>query len=159
MRGNVAPDTVNPVPDAAAEFTVTAAVPVDCRVRDCVAGVPTGTLPKATLLAPTVRVAPAADPDGLSARANVSFAPSAVAVRVAEADELTAATVAVKPMLVELAGISTEEGTFTAVLLLLRSTRIPSLGAAETSATVQASEPLPDMDALVHDKLLSAGTD
>jgi hypothetical protein len=147
------------VPDTVAEFTVTAAVPVEDRVTDCVAGVPSPTLPNATLVAFTVRLAPAADPDGLSARANVSFAPLAVAVRVAEADELTAATVAVKSTLVELPGINTEDGTLTAALLLVRSTRIPSLGAADTSVTVQASEPLPVMDALAHDKLLSAGTD
>jgi hypothetical protein len=57
VRGNVAPDTVNPVPDAVAELTVTAAVPVDDRVSDWVAFVPTGTLPKATLVEFTERVA------------------------------------------------------------------------------------------------------
>lgn len=159
MSGNFAPDTLNPVPDTAAEFTVTATEPVEERVTDCVAGVPTGTLPNATLVASTVRLAPAVDPDALSARANVSLAPSAYAVTVTGADELTAATVAVKPTLVAFPGIRTEEGTVTAVLLLVRSTRIPLLGAADASATVQASEPLPVIDALVHDKLLNAGTD
>lgn len=159
VSGNVAPETLNPVPDTAAEFTVTAAVPFEESVTDCVAGVPKGTLPKATLVAFTDRLAPTAVPDELSVRAKVSLAPFAVAVMVAEAVELTAATVAVKPMLLALAGTSTDAGTFTAALLLLRSTRIPSLGAADASATVQASELFPVIDALLHDKLLSAGTD
>lgn len=34
VNGNVAPDTLNPVPEAVAELTVTAAEPVDDRVSD-----------------------------------------------------------------------------------------------------------------------------
>jgi len=139
---------------------MTAAVPVEESVTDCVAGDPTGTLPNATLVALTVRLAPAVDPDdGVSARTKVSFAPFSVAVRVTEVDELTAATVAVNPTLAALPGTRTEEGTFTEASLLVRSTRIPLLGAGDASVTVQASEPLPVMAALVHDKPLSAGTD
>lgn len=57
VNGNVAPDTVNPVPDAVAELTVTAAEPVDDSVSDWVACVPTATLPKAMLVEFTERVA------------------------------------------------------------------------------------------------------
>ena len=56
VTGNVAPDTVNPVPLTAAEFTVTAPVPVEVSVTDCVALDPTVTLPKLRLAGLTVNV-------------------------------------------------------------------------------------------------------
>jgi hypothetical protein len=56
VTGNVAPDIEKPVPDNVAEFTVTAAVPVDVSVNDCVAGVLSTTLPKARLVALTLNV-------------------------------------------------------------------------------------------------------
>lgn len=49
VTGNVAPVMVKPVPDNAAELTVTAAVPDEVRVRVCVEVVLSVTLPKARL--------------------------------------------------------------------------------------------------------------
>jgi hypothetical protein len=46
---------VKPVPDKLAALTVTAAVPLEVKVRDWVEGVPTATLPKDTELEFTVR--------------------------------------------------------------------------------------------------------
>lgn len=60
MTGKVAPDMEKPAPDSVAEFTVTATVPVDVSVTDCVAGVLSTTLPKDRLvtLKPRVDVPP-----------------------------------------------------------------------------------------------------
>ena len=60
MIGKVAPDIEKPAPDNVAEFTVTAAVPVDVSVTDCVAGVLSTTLPKARLVVLTLNVEPPA---------------------------------------------------------------------------------------------------
>ena len=49
VSGKVAPETLYPAPEIEAEFTVSAAVPVDEIVIVCVAGVFTFTLPKAML--------------------------------------------------------------------------------------------------------------
>jgi hypothetical protein len=57
----------------------------------------------------------------------------------------TAATVAVNPTLVALAGTVTVAGTVTAVLLLDRVTTNPPLGAAAFRVTVQAWVPEPVM--------------
>jgi hypothetical protein len=61
VSGKLVPEMEKPVPVSVAEFTVTAAVPVDVSVIDCAAAVFTATLPNATLLAlmPRVRVVPA----------------------------------------------------------------------------------------------------
>ena len=48
---------MKPAPDKVAPLTMTAAVPLEVKVKDCVEGVPTATLPKATALALTVRPA------------------------------------------------------------------------------------------------------
>jgi len=50
---------VKPVPDKVPPLTMTAAVPLDVKVTGWIDGVPTGTLPKATVLELTVRLAPA----------------------------------------------------------------------------------------------------
>jgi len=57
VSGKVVPDIVKPAPDKVAPLTITAAVPLEVRVKDCVDGVPTATLPKATVLELTVRPA------------------------------------------------------------------------------------------------------
>jgi hypothetical protein len=62
VSGKVAPVMVKPVPDKLTALTVTAAVPLDVKVTDCVEGVPTATLPKATVLELTVRPAVAKIP-------------------------------------------------------------------------------------------------
>ena len=62
-----------------------------------------------------------------------------------------------KPTLAAPAGIVTEAGTLTAVLLLFRTTLVPPLGAAALRVTVQASVPAPVMDALVQESALGTG--
>ena len=52
--GNAPPDSVKPVPLSVAELIVTAAVPVEANVTDCVDAVPTAKLPNARLAALTV---------------------------------------------------------------------------------------------------------
>jgi len=64
-------------------------------------------------------------------------------------------TVAVNPACVALAGTVTEAGTATAVLLLLRLTLNPPLGALRFSVTVQASAPDPVMDPLLQERALN----
>ena len=78
MRGKVAPETENPVPVTAAELTVTAALPVEESVTDCVDGVFRFTSPKATVVAFTLSVGTAA----LSCREKVWDVVPALAVRV-----------------------------------------------------------------------------
>jgi hypothetical protein len=51
VTGRVAPESVKPVPVTVAALTVSGAVPVDVKVKDCVAAVFTTTLPKSTLAA------------------------------------------------------------------------------------------------------------
>jgi hypothetical protein len=70
---------VNPVPLTDPALMVTAPVPVDVIVTDCVAGVFTVTVPKATLLVPKVSVGDVV----LSARAKVFETPPDVPVKVA----------------------------------------------------------------------------
>jgi hypothetical protein len=81
-----------------------------------------------------------------------------VAVSVAVCVELTAAIVAVKPALAELAGTLTEVGSVTEASLLKRFTVSPPVGATALALTVQASVPAPVMDALVHVMPLSTAT-
>jgi hypothetical protein len=56
VTGNVAPEKANPEPVMLAALTVTGDVPVELRVRGCVRAVPTGSLPKFTLLLLKVRI-------------------------------------------------------------------------------------------------------
>jgi hypothetical protein len=67
----------------------------------------------------------------------------------------TGDTVAVIPALAALAGIVTEAGTVTAVLLVDRLTVIPLGGAGAFSVTVQVSVPEPTMDVSLHDSALN----
>jgi hypothetical protein len=62
----------------------------------------------------------------------------------------------VKPTLVALAGTVTMDGTVTAALPLEMFTENPPIGAFALSVTVQGSVPVPDMDALMQDRPLSA---
>jgi hypothetical protein len=136
-----------------AELTVTAAEPVELRVSDCVEAVFTGTLPKAMLVAFTVSVEAAAP----SCKVNVVEAPPAVAVRIAVWAELTAVAVAEKVALVAPDATVTVTGIVTALLLLVRFTFAPPLGAAMLRVTVQLSVADPVMDAFVHARALTAG--
>lgn len=78
-----------------------------------------------------------------SCNAKTCETPLAVAVRVADWDEVTVATVAVNVAVVALAATLTEAGTVTAVLLLDRLTLRPPVGAGADKVTVQVSLPAP----------------
>jgi hypothetical protein len=71
---------------------------------------------------------------------------------------LTEETVAEKLVVVAPAATVTEAGTVTEVLLLLRLTVKPPVGAAVFSETVQASEPAPVMEAFVQVSPVSTET-
>jgi hypothetical protein len=105
----------------------------------------TTTLPKETLVALMLSVGTAA----LSCRANPIDVPPALAVMVADCAALTDDTVAVKPVLVAVAGTVTDAGTATAGLLLETLTTTPPVGAEPVNVTVHASVPDPVMDALL----------
>jgi len=154
VRGKVAPETVNPLPLTAAALTVTAAVPVEDRVRVCVVAVFTFTLPKDKLDELTLSVGTAAP----SCRAKVSATPLALAVRVVVCTVLTEETVAVKLAVVEPAATVTEAGTVTDELLLARFTVNPPVAAAAFRVTVQLSVPDPVNDPLVQLSPLNTGT-
>jgi len=135
VRGNVAPGTLKPAPERVAAVTVTADVPVDERVRVCVAVVPTSTLPKFRLAALTVKM----DDTAFNSSAKLWAEAPEFAVRTAICVIVTAATVAVKLALVAPAGTVTVAGAVTALLLLLKSTVTPPAPAAEFSVTVHES--------------------
>jgi hypothetical protein len=150
VTGKETPDIVNPVPLTDPALMVMGAVPVDVIVTDCVAGVFSVTVPKATLLLPNVSVGVVA----FSARAKVFVTPPEVAVSVAVWFVLTAVAVAVNPALVAPAAIVTEAGTVTELLLLAKVT-VVALVAADVSVTVQASVPAPVSDPLLQETVLS----
>jgi hypothetical protein len=141
---------VKPVPARVAALTVTAAVPVEDRVRDWVAGEFRSTSPKAMVAALTLSAGVSAGVGvaAPSCRAKVFITPLALAVRVTVCAVLTDETVAVKLAVVEPAATVTEAGTVTAELLLARLTVKSLLGAAVLSATVQVSVPAPVIDPL-----------
>ena len=153
MSGKLAPETVNPVPVTVAALTVTAAVPVEVKVTDCVAGVFTFTLPKVRLELLTLNVIV----DAPSCRAKVSFTLPALAVKVTVCAVLTDDTVAAKLALDAPAATVTELGTVTAELLLARLTVNPPLAAAAFSVTVQLSVPAPVIDPLEQVSALNTG--
>lgn len=80
-----------------------------------------------------------------------------VAVIVTARDVATAATLAVKLTLLFPEGTVTYAGTFTALLLLVRATLMPPLGAVPLRVTVQSSVPDPVMDAVLHEITLTEG--
>jgi len=137
-----------------AALTVTAAVPVEDRVRDWVAGEFRSTSPKAMVVAFTLSVGTPA----LSVRARVFDTLPALAVRVAVCAVLTDETVAVKLAVVEPAATVTEAGTVTVELLLARLTVNPPVAAAAFRVTVQLSVPDPVNEPLVQLSPLSTGT-
>ena len=144
---------MKPVPVNVAELTVTAVVPVDVKVTDCVAAVFTSTLPNGTLVALMLSVGTAT----FNCRAKLSDTPPALAVRVAACTVATEETVAVNEALVALAGTVTVAGNVTAALLLATLTLNPPLGAAAFSVTVQASVPAPVIDVLLQESAVSTG--
>jgi hypothetical protein len=153
VKGNVAPVMEKPAPVSVAELTVTAAVPVDESVMDCVVAELTATLPKLRFEELTARVGTAA----FISRANVCETLPAVAVKVAVCAVETAETVAEKLALVALAATVTEAGTTTEELLLATATVNPLPAAATFRVTEQASVPAPVIDELVQLIALSTG--
>jgi hypothetical protein len=153
VTGNEDPDTEKPVPDASAEFTVTAAVPLEVKVTVCVAWVFTVTLPNATLVALMLRVGIA----GESCRAKVLDTPPAAAVSVTVCAVLNEDTVAAKGALVAPAATVTALGTVTALLLSETLTLIPPLGAAPVSVGVQVTLPGPVIVPLLQENVLNTG--
>jgi hypothetical protein len=118
VRGNVAPETVKPVPDTVAALTVTGAAPVEERTSCFVTAEFTGTLPNPRLEV----LRPSADTEAPRCKAKVCFTPPMLAVIVEVCTELTGETLAVKSALFTFAGTVTEVGTTTALLLLARVT-------------------------------------
>jgi len=153
VTGKLAPESEKPAPVSVAELTVTGAVPVDVKVTDCVATVPSSTLPNATLLALMVKVGTAA----FSFRTKLLEMLPDVAVSVTVCAVVTADTVAVNPALVALAGTVAVTGTETAALLLDRLTLRPPAGAADAKVTAQESVPDPVMELLLQEKPLNTG--
>ncbi len=111
VRGKVAPETVKPLPLTAAALTVTAAVPVEDRVRVCVVAVFTFTLPKDKLDELTLSVGTEAP----NCKAKVLATLLALAVRVTVWAVVTDETVAVKLAVVAPAATVTVAGTVAAV--------------------------------------------
>ena len=154
VRGKVAPETVKPLPLTAAALTVTAAVPVEDRVRVCVVAAFTFTLPQDKLDELTLSVGTEAPSD----RAKVLVTLLALAVRVAVCAVLTEETVAVKAAVVAPAATVTVAGTVAALLLLARFTVNAPVAAAAFSVTVQLSVPAPVIEPLVQLSPLNIGT-
>jgi hypothetical protein len=157
VTGNVTPDSVNPLPDTAALLTVTAAVPAEVRVSDCVDGTPTATLPKATLEELMVSVGPVGPvaTSGFSLTVNVWLPPFAVEVRVTDSAAVTAVAVAVKLAVFEPNATVTVAGTATAALLLERFT-VTAADAGEVRVTEQESVAAPVIELFVQVKAPTA---
>ncbi len=138
VTGKVAPVIVKPAPEAVAELMVTAAVPDEVSVTGCgVALLLIVTSPNDRLLVLSV----SCGVEAVSCRAKVFATAPAVAVSVALAFVLTAATVALNEALAAFAATVTEAGTVTELLLLDRLTTCPPVPAAALSVTVQVSVP------------------
>jgi hypothetical protein len=153
VTGTFPPETANPDPATAAALTVTGSVPVDVRVTDSAAAVPTVTLPndklEVLMLSPGVTA--------FNCRENDCEVPLSLAERVTVSGEVTAATVAAKPALVAPAATCTEAGTLTAPLLLVKFTVTPPLGAAALKVTVQLSDAAPVIVPVAHVNAIGPG--
>jgi hypothetical protein len=140
-----------------AALTVTDEVPLDVSLTVCVDGVFRLTLPKATVLEPSVS-AVVPEVAGCSFSAQVSSLSLSDAVSVAVCAAVTADAVAVNPALFAPEAMVTDAGTFTALLLLARVTARLLL-ALLASVTVQASVPAPFIELLVQLSALNATCD
>ena len=153
VTGVEIPVAPNREPATEIEEMVTGAVPVEVRVTDCVAVLPTAILPNDTDVVLRVRAGVAA----LSCRESALEVLPVVAVSVADCALLTAAALAVKAALVAVAGTLTEAGTVTELLLLARLTVRPPVGAEPDKVTVQASASDPVMEVLLQEIALTVG--
>ena len=145
VTGAVIPESVNKDPATEIDEIVTAAVPVEVSVTDCLAVWPTITLPKLIVVALT----PSVGVPAFNCNAKVFVELAALAVRVTAWLELNEATVAENPTLLAFAGTVTVAGSVTAPALLERLTLSPPLPAAALKVTVQASVPAAVMVALL----------
>lgn len=152
VAGKLRPETLNPVPATEPELIVSAAVPVDLIRTDCVDVVFRFTLPNATLVLPIDHAALPA----FSWMEVALVTPLALAVIVAVCVVLTAEAVAPNDALTAPAGIVSEAGTVSAVLLLASATANPPLGAAAVRLTEHASDAAPVSDPLLHEIALRA---
>ena len=118
--GVAIPEIEYPVPETETALTVTAAVPVELSVTDCVLVVFSVTVPNATLAALTPSLGVVAT--GLTCSATLFVAPAELAVIVVVCDVLTALIVALNPAEAAPADTRMEAGTATALLLLVRVT-------------------------------------
>ncbi len=159
VAGTANPETANEDPVTETPVIVTGAVPVELRVRIWFALCPVWTSPKLTLFVLRLNVAVSADGEtaGDICKANVLDVLPALALRVAVCAVETEATEAMKPALLALAATMTDGGTVTDALLLDRLTANPPAGAAPLRLTVQASDPPPVIEALLHDTWLTVG--
>jgi hypothetical protein len=148
--GAESPVCKNPVPVNFAELIVTGKLPLDVNITERAAGVFTITSPNATLAALVVSVRTAA----LSVKTMLFETPFAVALSVTGRVVVTDEAVAENAALVAPAATFTVAGTPTTVLLLVKLTVRPPLGAAEPSCTVQASVSRPVRLVLLHETLL-----
>lgn len=94
---------------------------------------------------------------GLSCSESDLDVPPVVAVSVTDCAVDTAEASAANVALVAVAGIVTEAGTFSFVLLLARATVTPFFGAAPDKMTLHESEMDPARDVLLHDSVLKVG--
>lgn len=153
VSGNAVPEAAKLVPDSDVELIVTAVVPVEDKTSICVAGAPTATSPKFTFVELRLRMGP----PGRSCRVNGCDIPPALAVSVADCEELTGETDAEKLALVAPAATVTAAGTVTSELLLARLTLKPPLAAA-LSVTMQRSVPACAIELFVQFSELNTGT-
>lgn len=154
VKGRVAPEAVNPVPDIDAALTVTAEPPVEVRTTVCVAGIFVTTSPKSMLEALKLKIGD----EVLRSSVKLSEEPPALAVRIAVSAEATGETFTVKVALLAPAAAVTETGTVASELLLVRLMRNPPLAAAVFNVTVQLSVPAPVIVPLAQLRPVSAGT-
>jgi hypothetical protein len=133
---------------------VSARLPDEVSVSDCVFDALSWTAPKLTLAGLMVRPRVSA----FSCSAVWADTPFAVAVMVAVCAVVTAEAVAVKAAVVAPLATVTDAGTVTALLLLLRVTVTPPLLAADVRVTVQASVVAPVSELLLQETALGAGT-
>ena len=118
VTGRLPPETENPVPEIESELIVTAAVPLEVRVTDFEAELPTETFPNASEVELNVR----AGADAFNCKAKLLEEALALAVRVTVCVPLTEFTFAVNDDEVAPEGTVTLLGTVTALLPLATAT-------------------------------------
>jgi hypothetical protein len=153
VTGNVPCASVKPAPLTVAPLIVTAVVPVELRVIDCVVGVLTPALPKFTLDGLTL----SAGAGTFNWMVKVSVTPPTLAVRVAVCATDTGVAYAMNCTLVIFALTNPAGDTVTAALLLDKATRKPAAGAGPLMVAVQRFVAVPPIDALVQEIPVSTG--